>query len=304
MRTLGVIAVVGLALGPSAHGATGLSWSLDEPVRYVINSQTIVSSVFQMNAEENLDRRVLEWKLNLNVLCTRTAAGKSGVEVTCTLEDVSVAADPFRDDEADMQLVVDEWDKVLTGATAQLRVGSDGRITSFDLDNIQHTRNNDRIRRIQEQMRLAVGRAFAGLDLQLPSKGDDKGKAWPSKSSMFMDIPSPDGTAGGLEIVSKVVEQKGSEVVIETTGTGVRGPARYNEAGQIQNAWDLRMFSRATFDTAAHRLVAREVMVQGDLTPSSQIATSGAVGPYVQAVKVTLVPAGETVEPFGPNQVL
>lgn len=295
----GILAFV--SLGASA--AEGLAWKGDAPRRFVINSQVQSPQIFRMSAENNLDRRIGEWKMNVKTLCTFDTA-RSTWEVSCLVEDLSLAARPVRGDAENLVVVLDEWDQMITGSTATFRFGSNGRMTSFELKNLKHTRNNDRVRGIQEAMRLAMARTFAGLDLELPPKGDDKGKVWRTKTSMLMEFPSPSGSAGGMEVNSKVETVEGARAVIETTGTGVRGPAIYSSNGQLANAWQLNLFSRATFDTSQGVLIEREVVSQGEITPSSQLATGGNAPPYVQAMRVVFIPDGEEVEAFGPNELL
>lgn len=289
--------------GGTALATTGLVPDFSTPRRYEISSETQVSNVFQMNAEDNLDRRVNAWRVRAITTCALGESTKSIFELRCTLDDIELGASPIATDTADMQLVIDEWDKALTGAVAQLRMTSTGRMQGFDLDGIQLTRNNDRTRQIEEAMRLVMARAFAGFDLELPPKGDDRGKPWRVKASAMMDLPSTTGTAGGLDVTSTVAEIKGDKLIIETTGKGVRGPAVYNSTGQIANAWDLAMYSRATFDLQSRRVITRESVVQGGLTASSVMATGGTARPYIQQIKFDLIPDGQPAPALGPNTV-
>ncbi|MCB9675078.1 MAG: hypothetical protein H6737_08170 [Alphaproteobacteria bacterium] len=305
-RTL--LTAVLLAAPTFAHATTGLEWKWSEGQqrRYVINSQTQVSEQFWIKAQDNLDRRILEWKLNIVTTCTATEPiGKTAWSVSCTIDDIAFAVLPNRgDDDEKVVQILDEYDEKITGARVVMKMSSDGRVETIDLEDVKHTRSNDRTRQVQETMRLMLVRAFAGLELQLPKKGDDKGKPWPVRDPLIMDFPSLKGTTGGLEVNAQVSREGSSKVVVEAGGNGTRGPAIFDQQDRIANLWDMKVFTRSTFDTEHGELVKSELLAEGTITPSSRLASGTNVSPYVQALKVEHVALDATLDPLPANEMI
>ncbi|MEZ4318065.1 MAG: hypothetical protein R3F61_11195 [Myxococcota bacterium] len=290
-----------------AQAADGLAWKWapEQSRRYVLNSQTQVSEVFWIRAQDNLDRRILEWQLNIITTCTGVEPlGKSAYTVSCSIDDLAIAARPTNGDEDRVIDILNEYDEKITGARIVLKFGTDGRFETIDLEDVKHNRSNDRTRQIQEIMRLLLIRAYAGLEVILPKGGADKGKPWKVSDPEIMGFPSLKGTAGGLAVTASVTREQGSKVVIETGGEGTRGPAIYDQRDQIRNMWDMRMFSKVTFDMEKGELVKSEMLAEGTITPSSKLASAGTVPPYVQAVNVQDLALDAEYAPLPPNAVI
>ena len=99
-------------------------------------------------------------------------------------------------------------------ASMQLVLLNDGRLRSVDLEGV--VKRNTRTVDMHETLRLVLTRAFSILDLQLPVKGDDKGKAWRQSGSRVAEFPSNKGSFGLVEIDSVVKEVTGNKVTIES----------------------------------------------------------------------------------------
>lgn len=288
---------------PASASEVALAWRFDAPQRFVITSQTVSSQVFQFNAEENLDKRIAEWNVVASVLCNvDDPLGKSW-DLTCTIEDLALRVAVYPQDRDRAQEVVDEWDRLLTGTQVLMRHGPHGKVTAFELRGVKHTRNNDRIREIQEQMRLFLARPFSVFDMELPKKAVAVGVPWRPKAWTAMDFPSAVGTFGGMEVQSAVTSVDGSLATIESSGAGVRGPAVFDVRGAPLNLWDLKVYAKSTFDLKEGTLIDREITGQGTVTASSALATGTDVAPYVLAAKLQRIAPGETVEPLGPSEV-
>jgi len=290
----------------AAAGTTGLTWKWEGVTRrYVINSQTQISGNFWLRAQDNLDRRIDEWQLNLVTTCKGIApSGKKAYEVRCVIDDLALAVRPLPKDKDKVDRIVEEYDQKITGSTMVIRFGYDGRLMELDLQDVKHSRANDRTRQEQEIMRLMLIRGFAGLEVQLPKHGDDQGKSWPLKDPQLMGFPSKTGTAGGLAATGMVAEVADGVAKIEAGGTGTRGPSIVDSRGAFVNLWDMKMFAVSSFDTKEGGLVSAEMMSEGKITPSSKLASGAAIAPYVQAIRVEQVGLDEELPALPDNAVL
>jgi len=77
-----------------------------------------------------------------------------------------------------------------------------------------------------------IQRAFTPFDLQLPKKGDDKGKKWSQKGSpMVFQQSGSEGTAGGVSLKHKVASRDGETVRVESSGRAAVIPGNTVEMG-------------------------------------------------------------------------
>jgi hypothetical protein len=183
-----------------------------------------------------------------------------------------------------LQPIVEGLDEILTGAVVQLVVRPDGRVVNLDLENV--SRRNNRVGVINENLRLVLFRAFAGLDLQLPESGE--GGNWPQYGAWLMAAPSTNGSAGTSEIVHSVVDRGPGGVTILSGGRGLIVP------GGGENLYEARMWGKAVFDPRTGRLLDRTWTVVGGPTASSFIAFGAAGYPYVQHGRVVALTGDET----------
>ncbi len=301
-------AVAALALSASsfAHATDGLEWKWDVGTerKYLVQAQVRLSEMIYFTAPLNQDLRVVEFYVALFTTCrSEAAAGKKAFELRCKIDDVQLtAAPPEVDSNRDLVQTLDEYDKMLLDAEIQMVFGADGRIRNFDLEGIDASIR--RQREMQETLRLVLLRAYAGLELELPKKGDDGSTQWRQTESFAMQLPKSVGTMGGVRLDHAVAGTEGTVVTIDTAGKGtISSGETIGAPGQERprNFYDMDMRSRATFDTAQGTLVSRDYLVSGMPTASSAIATGVEGTPYVQAVHVELIPPNAKVKPLDPN---
>ncbi len=286
----------------------GLAWSWPEGTRhrYVIHNEVDLSEVFWLRAELNKERRVIGWRTSWNLLCEgRGPAGRRAFVVRCRIEDLRVSARPNGpSDREGLREILDEWDRRLVGASLELEFHRDGRLRAFDLVDVRRDKRNQRSREMELAMRLVAERAVVGLELSLPERDPPPAEGWPGKPLRLLAVPSNHGTLGGAEVVSRVKEQRGDEVVVEMSASGIRGPAIDAPDKQQVNQWAFRCASTYRFNTRVGVLTYREALCEAMPTPSSPIAMSSVALPYVQAIRVERKSPSRELEPFGPNEVI
>jgi hypothetical protein len=291
------MALVALLGGSAtAHATTGLVWQWPEEGRqYSIQAEVHVAEAFWMRSEFNLDIRVTEFRFFAVTTCKPAAnIGKSAWELQCTLDDVAVSAAPASANEAQreaLQGVLDEWDKKYTGAFVQMSFKNDGRVRQLDLEGVK--KGNRRLNEIHEAMRLVAARGFSGFDLQLPKKGDDKGKGqWKQNSPLTMKFPSDKGTMGSADVVYEVESEKAGLVKIVSSGRGTLGSGEMIVVGDVEqpkNLYKMTLGGQAVFDTTSGLLKVHEFMTEGTPTASSELGDGFAPLKYVQALRLAEV---------------
>jgi hypothetical protein len=275
--------------GPKPAMAEGIAWSWDKPVTYQIMAQVQLPELLQFNASENIDARMVMFRLDLVTTCTPVKdKGKKKVELVCTMDDVRLLGQAIPQDKGQLALSLKDYDKQLTGATLEVLMTRDGLVKRYDLNGIE--RSNRREVQFEENLMIVVARALAGIDLQLPKGGVDKGKIWKQKRVLAMGFPSNQGTIGSSVLRSVITATEPNSVVITSEGEGLMGSGVMIEAGgrtQPKNLYKMKMDGVARFDTTTGTLLEREYFVEGVSTTSSAKIDSITGMPYVQKVTVT-----------------
>ena len=105
---------------------------------------------------------------------------------------------------------------------------------------------------------MLMRRLFAPLDLQLPKKGDAKGKPWKQKGSpLALELLSRSGTAGGSRLEHEI-SQAGEQVQFTSKGRGMVSAGNALEAG-TGAMMKIETSGRGVWDTKHGILVWREV---------------------------------------------
>jgi hypothetical protein len=303
-----ITGIAGLTLGNSAWATEGLSWKWTEGQsrHFYIQSQVQLAEVMVFRATNNTDVRVTEIQLNISSTCTAVSpVGKRGWELSCSFDDFAIQAAAIQSEKGRLLPILDEVDENMKSATMQLVLLNDGRLRGIDLEGI--VKRNTRTVDMHETLRLVLIRAFSVLDLQLPPKGDDKGKAWRQSGSRVAEFPSNKGTFGLVEIDSAVKEVQGNKVTIESIGRGTIGGGEMITLGDRErpkNMYATELRGTASFNVARGELLDREVLVQATPTASSVAAEAGSGPAYVQALRLVTVAPNSSVPAFGPNAEL
>ena len=289
-KLFGLMLVCGF-MGPRMALAEGISWSWEKPVTYQIMAQVQLPELLQFNAAENIDARMVMFRFDLITTCTPVKnRGKKKVEIICSMDDVRLLGQPIPQDKGQLGLALKDYDAQLEDATLEILMTRDGLIKRYDLIGIE--RSNRRRVQFEENLMIVVARALAGIDLQLPKGGVDKGRVWKQKSVLAMGFPSNQGTMGSSVLKSVVTATEANSVVITSEGEGLMGSGVMIEVGgktQPKTLYKMKMNGVARFDTATGSLLEREYLVEGVSTTSSAKIDSLTGMPYVQKIRVNRI---------------
>jgi hypothetical protein len=284
----------------TAEAATGLEWKFPaEGRRYHLMTRVNLPEWMLFAAEKNTEVRVSQVLLETVTNCVPTETRKTGWRLDCKIEDVSIQAIGLPADTGDLGAILTEYDERLTGKTVQLDLGKSGNVREVDLEG--YSKSLQRTAKIQENLRLLFARAFALVDLELPKKGDDKGKGfWKQDNLLAVAFPSVTGVMGSVKVVHTVEKTEGPLVSFTSKGAGViftGDMINVNGQERPKNTYNFTYDGRATFDTADGSLVSREYLAKGTPTASSTMAESGGGFPYVQAASLQRVTGESPVLP-------
>jgi hypothetical protein len=204
--------------------------------------------------------------LVVDVSCRGTPSGKR-FAIECLIDDATLRGKALPGEEALLKSIMEADQERLKGALVTLSVGPDGRIRSLDL--VASGTPNGRMAQIMENLRQMVRRAFSPLDVQLPKRGDDKGKKWSQKGTpMAMELMTEQGTSGGIVMKHRVSGTDGALVRIETTGRGTVSEGSMMEAGTSAMI-HLTAKGRSQFNTAIGVLDWSEVATEASFSASN-----------------------------------
>ena len=295
--------LVAVWVASPAWAVSGLEWKFpSEGHRFHLMTRINLPEWFLFAAEKNTEVRVSQVLLETVTRCTPAVELKTGWRLNCTLEDVSIQGLALPADKGNLEATLAEYDERLTGKALQVEFGRDGRVRNIDLE--AYNNRLERTAAIRENLRLIFARAFALIDLQLPKKGDDKGKGmWKQDNLLAAGFPSTRGVLGSARIVHKLEGVDASNVSIASAGGGVLFTGDTVVVGgqeRPRNSYNFTYEGKAVFDTAAGTLVSREYLAKGVPTASSTMGENGVGFPYVQAAALDLV-TGEppTLPPTG-----
>jgi hypothetical protein len=274
-----------VATAADAQQDSEITWDWTRSQRFYLESQVRLPLLVWLATPYNRQARATAFEIRLVTTCgPGEPVGRSSFEVLCTLDEVGLLASGLTQEEGLLDPIVRELDEILTEASVQLVVRPNGRILNIDLEDVE--RRNARVGAINENLRLVVSRAFAGLDLLLPESA--RSGPWPQYGALLMRAPSADGSAGMSEIVHAIVASDVGGITVVSGGRGLVSP------GEGSNQYDTRMEGRAVFDPRSGRLLDRSWTVVGGPTPSSSIAFGAAGYPYVQQGRVVALTGDET----------
>lgn len=289
--------VVGCLLGSVnvAWATSGLAWQWgdEEERRYFMEAELLLPEIIVLSQAENLNVRVSEITMTLVTTCRLVPPpGKKLFELSCSVDDIRLVGAPVRGDAGRLIPILDQLDASMLQAEIQVAITKDGRVRTVSLEGLE-----DRLRRlrmIEETMRLLVQRGFAGLDLRMPKKGEDEGRAWEDSSSLSLGFVTMMGTYGKGLVYHGVVATEGDVVRIESQGGGVMMPGTDqtvvtpdgSSVSRSRDSYEMVHRGVTRFDVAKGALVERTYQVIGLPTSSSQISEGAAGVSYVQNLRV------------------
>jgi hypothetical protein len=278
-----LVALAPWTLPSAALESSVYSWDWSRTHRFYLESHVQLPVVMWLATPYNHQARITAFDVRLVTTCANAQVlTKHTVEVNCSIDDVALSAAGLPQEAGLLQPILVELDEMLSGATVQLQMNDDGKLGNISLDGLK--RRNNRSGWINENLRLIVSRAYAGLDLNLPQ---DEENSWPQYESWLMRAPAVDGSSGGTELVHREIAREGSFSTIVTGGRGVI------VVGEGANKYDTRMVGETRFDLRTGRIADRVWTVVGGPTASSVIAFGAAGYPYLQQGRLVALTEAE-----------
>lgn len=260
-----------LLLAPaSAQSSLVLDWSKG-PVRYHMESLIYMPRSLLHEGVDNIEARATRHLLTADVTCTG-APDKKNWAVDCSLDKVVFQGVAVPGEEAALGTILADYQSRLQGKTVALKFKADGRISALDLQGVEKTDKRSGI--IVEMLRMMMRRVFAPLDLQLPKKGDAKGKPWKQKGApMSLELMARFGSAGGTRLEHSG-KQEGEMIRISSVGRGMVSPGQSLEAG-TGAMMKIETTARGVWDPKGGVLSWREVKTSAQFSVSAYNAGSG-----------------------------
>lgn len=272
-----MIAVCILIMTSMASAAPGLAWAWKpgEPVRY--HMETLIDSPggYMWRAEDETWARTSRSVIIVEVTCEAQLVGKLW-QVDCILDEVALRGAAIPGEEVTLTPILAANEARLKGKTVRFRMGPEGRIRKFEL--IGFDTRNSKLGSIIDGLRQQLRRSFTPLDLQLPKKGDDRGKKWSQKGSpLVFELMGNQGTAGGFQLKHRVERRSSYRALIHTDGYATVSAGINMEAGP-SSLLRITATGRTQFDTNTGLVDWAEVTTRSAYGTSNFDALSG-VGP-------------------------
>jgi hypothetical protein len=290
-----------------ALAAEGLVWRWEgENRRFRVETEVVLPTYMWFLADQNRQARVAAWQVGAILDCDQAVPdGKKAWAIECGIVDVALRAAALPGDQAApgrlsvLDPILAELDTKLTGARLQFSLRTDGRVTSVDVEGLQHTER--RIGQMNENLRQVFARLIAGFDLELPKNGSAPSGVWSQRSSQLMAAPNQVGSLGGSETLHRVYHIVDPQVVIQSSGKGMIAPVSA-ALDAPQNLYESRVESVAVFDPSKGLLTERIWTVEGTPTASSAIAEGGAGVSYYQHGRLNWIRPGEPDPSLGASE--
>lgn len=272
----------------AANVTVAFDWGDQAHHRWYMETEVVLPRFMWFKADFNKQARVSAFQVRMVVDCGHgVPLNKKTYEVECVIEDIGLSGSALPVEVGLLQPILDEADAGLTGATIQLQVKSNGRVSNVDLFGTDD--RNRREREMHENLRLVLVRALAGLDIQVPRNGDVSA-AWGQYDNLLFSAPAAVGTQGSSETVHQLSQDTGEALVFRSAGQGMVVPdAGYdNYACRYEGVW---VFHRKYNIVTEHTWT-----VIGDPTASSGISEGVEGIPYAQRGRLQYLAAGQTMD--------
>ena len=306
MVTAAAAGMVVVLLGASAAQAATVGLNLDPPTRYRAEVLVQNGTPVQLLGSNNLNARATMVAMALELTCDGSAAGSRGWEVACDVDTAQLQGTAITPPEQErLDTIMAEYGTLLSQATLQIGIGSDGRVRLVDVEGIE--KRDERMSVVHEYIRLLVRRAFAPADVQLPKKGEAAvGERWKQKSGALpMEVFSRFGTIGGSVVTYEVLAADGAGVVVQRSGRGNIGVSSTGATMGFEDGSQETPTGQLYNTTMAGLLrFVGDSWVYGEYTTQGTLnqATSSLVEQFTHAAWIGRINADGTVEgPAGPR---
>jgi hypothetical protein len=259
-----------------------------DDTRWYVTTEFALPFELTLARDENISFQTRELELRTIVACEKEwKLGKRRYEVACKIEDFGIQAAIAERvvTEADAeraQLVLNEVDAKLTGASLSLQVADDGRVPNLDLDGIDT--DNRRQSEIQETLRQVLSRVVVGFNLKMQKYNQLHEGKWAEYNSTVMTMPLPPGVSGsmGSNMLVHHLNHYRGHVIVQSIGKGMTSVEV--EQGQMVN-FTTDFIGVSTFDDQEGFMTERVWALDGTSTASAFFAQ----GTYFNAGKITML---------------
>lgn len=252
---------------PTATAAPTWKWEPGKPARFHVESTVFEPRGRYVFSSINLDARVYQVALVLDLECTPAPLGKS-VELTCALAYAKISATGSSASQATVDAIMAEWSERLRPATIVLVIGPTGALRDLDIQGVE--KKNDKDGAIVDANHMFVKRAVALFDFPLSTDDKDWIRGWQQKGEVHaFDLPTATGTLGSVEYKHTPVGERYGYTVIESGGRGTITYGGAVDASTGSLFIDTRIGGEALIDPALGRLVYRGLSMDGRLTAAS-----------------------------------
>ncbi len=253
--------------------AQDLTWKWQDHEQLSFRIQTYMQfrpGEVRLYAGQNLDARVEDLALGLEIDCENTMLARRTRELECSVRRAEMGLGGARDQE-NATAIAAEYAQLLSVAMIQVEQNREGKIKVLDLEGIPKDTERENAR--HEALRMIVSRAFGALELELPKDGDHRGEPWSQGGlPMIMRLPVTSGTVGKAKVTHRVESTADGIVTIQSQGEGSaqsgaeleRAKAGLGAARIVQTVW----VGTATFDEQRGHLISNDYKIQGALTAS------------------------------------
>lgn len=287
-----VFFVVCLCFGMTSRAPAeteGLAWEreLATPFRLFIDNEVHLPQFMWFVADRNKQVRVLAYQTTIVTRCDEIVpVGKRAFEMACQIEDIAIRAASSKAERNKLNPILAEMTTKLKAATVVMRMKTNGRLTQLSFGKKDSkAQENRRINQMNENLRLILYRAFAGVDLEFPKSGKTDIGYWIQYDSAILMAPSTFGTRGAAEIIHRIESEAGDTVKIHSSGEGTLTPG-----GDDLNFYAMNLEAHAQFNKVTGKIEERSWMCAGQPTASSANAQGGSGLPYIQRGVIKRVP--------------
>lgn len=278
------------ALNSAEAADLAYTWPVGEPMHYRIQVAIDMPYMISIIGSENTNARLGGIGMVWLVECTAEAPEKKTQDMNCDIVRTEIAGSGLTREQDQVDLIMEEYDRLLEGSTVQIEWSQNGRIKNLDLEGPPKTTKNENT--VHETLRLFTTRAFSALEVEMPK--DPAATNWKQKGSpTALRLMTMEGTSGGVRMFHEVTGEEDGLVVITTVGDATVQDGSSADDDSTTQTVSLMLSGQAKFDPERGLLVENFQAVQGMMTASAGQLGSGMV--LNQSVMVDLLPGFEEV---------
>lgn len=300
------VVLTALAVARPAHATEGLGWqwSGDTLRRWLVRAQVELPSAMPVYGLTNVDAQVTSFTLSMVLTCrVKTELGRNAWELGCDIDDASLSALPVAPFQGRTLPVLEAWTAALRDqASLVLTQARHGRLRAVDVLGLPQ--GTPREQEVALWVRLAVLRALAPLDLELPKRGDDRELGtWRQSDALVFHLPTPTGTSGGARLEHRILAVRDGQVSVALRGGGIVAQGA-DADGQLLQTYEATLDGSYRFDTAHGTLLESQYVAEARPTAGSMGAEGVKGFPYVQAAFIRALAPDEVAPALGTTREL